>query len=74
MMKVRLRQSYFQLVSQDSIWYVAMHIEPSVRLKDGSGEVHTGDSGCKMPEHKASTEYYAVKLSWQPCFLGLTSV
>lgn len=35
-MKVGLRQSYFQLVGQDSVWYVAMYIQTSARLKNGS--------------------------------------
>lgn len=66
-MKVGL---YFQ---QDSIWYVAMHIQPSAGLRDGSWEAHTGDSGCKMPDHNAGVKYYTVNLNWQPCCLGLTS-
>lgn len=75
MIRVGPGQSYFQLVDQDSIWYVAMYIQASVRLRDGSREVHTGDSGGgEMPEHKAGVEYYAVRLSWQPCFLGPRSL
>lgn len=49
-MKVGLRELYFQLVGQDSVWYVAMYIQTSARLKNGSWEVHTGVSGRKMPE------------------------
>lgn len=44
-MKVRLNCSLNRI--QFGMW-------PSVRLRDGWGEVHTGDCGCKMPEHKAT--------------------